>query len=46
MGYLKLIKYFFAGDLTTPRYLKIWSDLVNFKYLGHKESLTKVSSTC
>ena len=42
MGYLKLIKNFFAGCLTTPSYLKIWSDLVNSKYLGNKESLNKV----
>ena len=43
MGYLKLIKYFFAGGLNMPRYLKIWSDLVNSKYLGNKKALTKVN---
>ena len=46
MGYLKLEKYKLAGGLTTPRCRKIWSDLVNLKYLVNKESLTKVSSMC
>ena len=41
MGYLTLIRYFFMGGMTTSRYLKIWSDLANLKYLGNKELLNK-----
>ena len=42
MGNLKRITYFLVGGLITPRCLKIWSNLVNLKYLGNRESLLKV----
>ena len=41
MIYLKLKKYKFVYGLTTPRCLRIWSDLVDLKYLGKKVSQTK-----
>ena len=41
MIYLKLKTYKFVYGLTTPRCLRIRSDLVNLKHLGNKVSQTK-----